>query len=56
MAPSYPVFQPCGTCRMGRDPKEAESSLFPTVTSSNINAPTIMIGERRAEFLLHDMR
>ena len=41
---------------MGLDPKEADSSLFPTVTSSNINAPTIMTGERSAEFLLVDAR
>ena len=72
-ARSYSVFHPCGTCRMGPDPKESvvdprlrvhglsglrivDSSIFPTVTSGNINAPTIMIGERGAEFVLEDVR
>jgi choline dehydrogenase len=72
-ARSYSVFHPCGTCRMGPDPREAvvdprlrvhglsglrivDSSIFPTVTSGNINAPSIMVGERGAEFVLEDAR
>lgn len=31
----------------------ADASLMPTVTSSNTNLPTLMIGERMAEFLRH---
>jgi choline dehydrogenase len=31
-----------------------DSSVFPTVTSGNINAPTIMVGERGSEFVLAD--
>jgi choline dehydrogenase len=70
-ARAYSVFHPCGTCRMGPDPREAvvdprlrvhglsglrivDSSVFPTVTSGNINAPTIMVGERGSEFVLAD--
>jgi choline dehydrogenase len=72
-ARAYSVFHPCGSCRMGPDPKEAavdprlrvhglsglrivDSSIFPTVTSGNINAPTIMVGERGAELVLEDVR
>jgi choline dehydrogenase len=72
-ARSYSVFHPCGTCRMGPDPRKAvvdprlrvhglsglrivDSSIFPTVTSGNINAPSIMVGERGAEFVLEDAR
>jgi choline dehydrogenase len=68
-ARAYSVFHPCGTCRMGTDPKESvvdpqlrvhglsglrivDASIFPTVTSGNLNAPSIMVGERGAEFVL----
>jgi choline dehydrogenase len=30
------------------------ASIFPTVTSGNINAPAIMVGEKGAELLLQD--
>jgi choline dehydrogenase len=30
----------------------ADASLMPTITSANTNLPTIMIGERFAEWLL----
>lgn len=72
-ARTYSVFHPCGTCRMGPDPREAvvdhrlkahgldglrivDASIFPAVTSGNINAPSIMVGERGADLVLADAR
>jgi choline dehydrogenase len=72
-ARTYSVFHPCGTARMGPDPREAavdhrlkfhglaglrvvDASIFPTVTSGNINAPSIMVGEKGAELILADAR
>lgn len=62
------VYHPSGTCKMGQDalavvdPKlrvhgvqglrVADASVMPTLVSGNTNAPTVMIGERCAEFLL----
>ncbi len=62
------VYHPVGSCKMGTDDmavvdpqlrvigvprlRVADASVMPQVTSGNTNAPSIMIGERCADFLL----
>ena len=63
------VYHPVGTCRMGLDELSvvgpdlkvhgvdnlfvADASVKPKVTSANTNAPSLMIGEKGADLILH---
>ena len=66
------IFHPIGTCKMGSDPmavvndrlqvhgidhlRVIDASIMPRITSGNTNAPTVMIAEKGAEFILQDAR
>jgi choline dehydrogenase len=61
-------FHPVGSCRMGVDEQAvvdpvlrvrgveglrvADASIMPAITTFNVNGPTMMIGERAADFVL----
>jgi choline dehydrogenase-like flavoprotein len=66
------VYHPVGTCRMGSDKGAvvdpqlrvngiaglyiADASIMPKIVSGNTNAPSIMIGERCADFVQSHLR
>ncbi|SCU76931.1 Oxygen-dependent choline dehydrogenase [Cupriavidus necator] len=66
------IYHPCGTCRMGSDGasvvdaalrvrgvaalRVADASIMPRITSGNINATCLMIGEKAADLILADHR
>lgn len=65
---SFLMYHPCGTCKMGSGAQAvvdaslrvrgtehlwvADASVFPTIPAGNINATSIMVGEKAADLIL----
>lgn len=65
------VYHTAGSCKMGNDPmavvdnelkvygvkglRVIDSSIMPTITGSNIHAPTVMIAEKGADYILRSL-
>jgi choline dehydrogenase len=64
-------YHPVGTCKIGRDRlavvdpqlrvhgidklRIADASVFPTIPSGNTHAPSVMVGERAADFVIGEV-
>ena len=62
------AYHPCGTCKMGSDPRAVvdpecrvhgidglrvvDTSIMPSITSGNLNAPAMMMGEKASDMIL----
>jgi choline dehydrogenase len=67
---AFPMYHPCGTCRMGPDDQSVvsedlrvkgisnlrvvDASIMPVVPSANTNVPTIMVAERASDLILNN--
>jgi choline dehydrogenase len=63
---AYAIFHPCGTCAMGPNGvvdhhlkvrgidnlRIADASVFPNITTGNINAPAMLVGWKAADLIL----
>ena len=69
---AFPMYHPCGTCRIGTDKRAvvdpelkvrgvenlwvADASVFPTVPAGNINATVIMVAEKAADHIKNHVK